>query len=522
MTTPSESGPDAAPPVVVLAPGRDGELSCRVLTDAGRSCRRCRDAADLRDQLTEEVGALLLAEEVLTGELPGWLAGVLADQPAWSDLPLLVVAQQHGRPDPRAFATLGNVTVLTRPMAIADLTTAVASALRARQRQFQVRDLLAAQRDEARRKDDFLAMLAHELRNPLSPVRYAAQALRAEARSDRAQQLMNVIERQVGHMGRIITQLLDVSRVTRGTVELASAPMDLAELARQGVAAFTDRAAAARVRLALDTDAGCWIDGDATRLAQVLDSLLDNALKFSPADADVRLAVQRDGAWVRLTVSDQGDGISADDLPHLFEPFMQADRSLERSRGGLGLGLPMAKGIAQLHGGDIAVVSAGTGRGSSFQLSLPRIAAPGVAGDAEPATALASGRDGPLRVVLAEDNEDAAETLRMLLELSGYAVSVAHTGAAAVRMVREQRPDVLLCDIGLPELSGYDVARTLRADPALAGLRMIAITGYGSAQDRAQAHDAGFDRHFAKPVAPADVVAELEDVARRRVQQAGR
>ena len=496
--------------VYVLAPGRDGELSCRLLSQASRRCERCRHEADLRALLDadEDAGAVLLAEESLSPTLVAWLRARVLAQPAWSDLPLIVVAQHaHRSPDPAQLAALGNVTVLTRPMAMGDLLSAAASALRARGRQFQVRLLLRQQAEEARRKDDFLAMLAHELRNPLAPVRYAAHALRAQAGSPRVAQLTDVVERQVAHMGNIIARLLDVSRLTRGAIVLDREPLDFSEVVARCVQAHEAAAGQRGIRLLCDAAAPAWVDGDATRLRQVVENLVDNAIKFSPDGSVVRLCLRADAGEVVLAVADEGDGIAAADLPFVFQPFVQADRSLERARGGLGLGLAMVKGVAELHGGQVDARSDGPGRGSRFSLALPLAERAEAAAPA--ATPVAAAPRG-LRVLLAEDNVDAAETLKMLLELAGYQVALAHSGPAAVAAARNQPPDVLLCDIGLPGMSGYEVARTLRADPAFAATLLVAVTGYGTERDRLAARDAGFDRHFAKPVNPDEMFSTLQ------------
>jgi signal transduction histidine kinase len=510
---------DEEPVVLVLAPGRDGELSCRVLHEHGHSCQRCRDESDLHEQLRDEAGALLLAEEVLTPRLVAWLQERLRHQPPWSDLPVIVVAQPSPVPQPPSrLAGLGNVTLLTRPMALGDLATAIASALRARARQFQVRRLLEEQRDETRRKDEFLAMLAHELRNPLTPVRYAARALVAEATTPRQRQLTGVVERQVAHMGNVISQLLDVSRLTRGKVELERAPIDLAELARRCADAHQGAAQHREVRIEVEAPRAVWVDGDATRLGQVVENLLDNAIKFSPAGTRVLVEVSQVAQNARLVVADEGDGITAGDLAHVFQPFVQADRTLDRARGGLGLGLAMVNELVKLHDGNVEAQSGGHGRGSRFVVTLPASPAPADASADTSAQAACSGPDGggdKLHVLLAEDNEDAAETLRMLLEYSGYEVRVAHSGPEAIAAAREQAPDALLCDIGLPGMSGYEVARVLRAEPALSDTLFMALTGYGTSEDRAAALEAGFDLHLAKPVDPDEVFRELERLGKR-------
>jgi CheY-like chemotaxis protein len=264
----------------------------------------------------------------------------------------------------------------------------------------------------------------------------------------------------------------------------------------------------------LQGPAEVWVDGDETRLDQVIENLLDNAIKFSPEGADILLEVAAHEGWAELTVRDHGDGIPERDLPVLFEPFVQADRSLDRARGGLGLGLAMVKGIAELHGGQVAASSEGAGRGSCFTVRLPRIAAPA------PAPVVCTPAAQPaipsrVHVLLAEDNEDAADTMRLLLELSGFSVCIARSGPAAVETAYRERPHALVCDVGLPGCSGYEVARTLRSDPAFAGTLMIAVTGYGTADDHSAAMSAGFDRHFAKPVDPQQVFSELVQLGAR-------
>ena len=504
----------AEPVLLVHAPGRDGELSCKLLGEAGHSCVPCRDDNDLVQRLGDGAGALLLAEEVLTERFVARLHTFISQQPPWSDLPVLVVAQREHRPRLEALAALGNASVLPRPMAPEALASAVGAALRARQRQFQVRDLLHNQREQARRKDEFMAMLAHELRNPLAPIRYAAHALQLSTLSPaKLTGMAALVERQVGHMGRIIDQLLDVTRVTRGIIHLQREPLDLAELTRQSIDSHAAAASVKAVTLHYDIDGPLWVHGDVTRLRQVVDNLLDNAIKFSPEGGVVRAELVADGADAVLRVVDAGDGIEPEVVPFLWEPFMQADRSLDRSRGGLGLGLALVKGLAQMHGGTVGVQSGGRGRGSTFTVRLPLAEAHAAQRESEGA---GGGPPGGrmLRVLVAEDNIDAAETLRMILEVSGFDPVVEHSGTAAVDTARRQRPDAVVCDIGLPGMNGYEVARALRALPPGPPLLLVAVTGYGSPEDRAAALAAGFDAHFAKPVSPGELVALLERMAR--------
>ena len=499
--------------VLILAAGRDGELALKVLTNAGHACHLCAGVQDLLDRLGEDVSALLVAEEMISESLHASLAAALAAQPAWSDLPILVVAQNSSpalrRPD---LVVLGNVSVLTRPMAVDALSSSVAASVRARLRQLQVRDLLRDQQEQARRKDEFLAMLAHELRNPLAPIRYAARILQAPGLpADQLRNTAQLVERQVGHMATIIDDLLDVSRVTRGLIKLSAAPLDLADLVRRIVDAYviTARDKGVGVRAAIAPQP-VWVHGDATRLKQVLDNLFDNAVKFSPAGREVLVSLSTDAGQAIIAVSDQGAGLDPLLIPHIFEPFVQADRSLDRPNGGLGLGLALVRGLVQLHGGATSAHSKGPNCGSTFTVRLPLIETPALRSEVR---AVPHGPVG-LRVLLAEDNRDAADSLKMLLEMSGHEVTVAYNGPDAVTTARSVCPEVVVCDIGLPGMSGYDVATALRQDPELHNVRLIAVTGYGDVQDRDAALATGFDEHLCKPVEPNALLAEIAKASR--------
>jgi CheY-like chemotaxis protein/anti-sigma regulatory factor (Ser/Thr protein kinase) len=248
-------------------------------------------------------------------------------------------------------------------------------------------------------------------------------------------------------------------------------------------------------------DLPVWVLGDATRLTQVLDNLLQNALKFTDRGGTIAVRVEADAGSQRavLTVRDTGRGIEAPLLPHLFEPFTQADRSLDRAKGGLGLGLSLVKGLVELHGGEVRASSEGPGRGAEFVVRLPLEPEPAALSQLSATPQAAQTRS---RILVVEDNRDAADSLRMLLELYGYDVTVAYTGPTGVEKAKAWKPDVVLCDIGLPGLDGYGVVRELRQDPATARARMIAVTGYGSAEDRQRSQEAGFDQHLVKPVDP--------------------
>lgn len=362
------------------------------------------------------------------------------------------------------------------------------------------------------RKDQFLAVLAHELRNPLAPVVNGLHLLRlANGDPQTREKARDIMERQVRHLTRLVDDLLDVSRITRGKVELRREVLDLAPLIR---AAAEDRRATlaqAGVQLSLEIpETPLWVVGDATRLTQVLNNLLDNAAKFKDGgdQVTVRLAVDTKECQAVLLVEDNGVGIESELLPRLFDTFAQADRSLDRPRGGLGLGLALVKGLIDLHGGKVRAASRGPGQGAEFSIRLPlKQEGPALA---ETPTVPPPAR-AMLRILVVEDNRDAAESLRMLLNLMGHEVQMAHTGPDGVRLADEWHPDLVLCDIGLPGLDGYGVANALRKSPATARTPLIAITGYGQEEDRWRTQQAGFDQHLTKPVDPADLQRVLAD-----------
>jgi signal transduction histidine kinase/DNA-binding response OmpR family regulator len=366
----------------------------------------------------------------------------------------------------------------------------------------------AALRDADRRRDDYLAMLAHELRNPLGPLRNGLHILaRRPGDAELVAETRAMMGRQVENMARIVDDLLDVARVARGKVTLRPARIDLADVAKTNTDDRRAVAAGARVSLVFAAPTGpVWVNGDVTRLSQALDNLIHNAVKFTPAGGSVTVTVAAEGDAAVVRVRDTGLGIDSTTLPHLFEVFTQADRSLDRSRGGLGLGLPLVKGLVQMHGGTVDVHSDGPGRGSEFTLHLPRSTEPAALTEIPTSP---SGIGRRRRVLVVEDNPDSAASLRTLLDLTGYEVEVAATGPDGVATAACFRPHAVVCDIGLPGLDGYGVARALRANPETAKARLIAVTGYGRAEDVEQARRAGFDRHLTKPVDPQELLDEL-------------
>jgi len=352
-------------------------------------------------------------------------------------------------------------------------------------------------REDDQRKNEFLAMLSHELRNPLAPIRNSLYVLdRAEQGSDQAKRAQATIDRQTAHLTRLVDDLLDVARISKGKIQLRKQVFDLGDLVRRTVEDHRALFAADGVELEVALpDAALWVDGDATRLAQVLGNLLHNAAKFSNRGSHAWVALGRAENTAVISVRDAGVGLSPDMLPRVFEPFTQADTTLDRTRGGLGLGLALVKGLAELHGGTVGVASEGPGRGAEFTIRLPllELATSGPAApDAKP---VATKR----RVLVIEDNVDAADSLREVLEFGGHTVELACSGSDGIEKCRVFRPDMVLCDIGLPRMDGYEVARRLRADKTMPSAHLVALTGYALPEDLAKAKAAGFDEHVAKP-----------------------
>jgi two-component system CheB/CheR fusion protein len=356
-----------------------------------------------------------------------------------------------------------------------------------------------------RRKNDFLAMLAHELRNPLAPVRNAAHLLERLGRPEPAlAQAREIIERQVGHMTRMVDDLLDVSRIAQGKMIIRRQPLDLVALVR--AVAEDHRPAIEEKGVSLHVSlppTPARMLGDITRLTQAIGNLLHNAAKFTGAGGEVRLSLRHEAGLgaAAVVVEDTGIGIDASALPYLFEPFTQADTSFDRSGGGLGLGLALTKGIAELHGGTARIKSDGLGRGSRLTIALPVDASLPAPAEAAP-EAIEAPPSSRSRVLVIEDNPDSAEMMRLLLEQDGHEVAVEGTGPEGLATARSFGPSVVLCDIGLPGMNGYDVAVAFRADPTLRAAHLVALTGYGADDDIKRALSAGFELHLTKPVHP--------------------
>lgn len=357
-------------------------------------------------------------------------------------------------------------------------------------------------REIDRRKDEFLAMLAHELRNPLAPIRAAADLLQiADLDEQRVRQTSQIIGRQVEHMTGLVDDLLDVSRVTTGQVKIERSPLDINHIINEAIEQVSPVMRVRRHQLALQMmPESTMVVGDRKRLVQVLANILNNAAKYTNEGGRIEVNSTAEGAEVLVEVIDDGIGMSPDVIARAFELFAQAERTSDRSSGGLGLGLALVKSIIELHGGSVSCSSPGTGKGSTFMIRLPRMDEAGTDASADGEEAANPDFERPPRILLVDDNEDAASMLSLLLRSVGYEVSVEYDAKRALEQSALHHFDVFLLDIGLPEISGIELARRLRAQAETADAAIIAVTGYGQDQDRAQTSAAGFDHHLVKPI----------------------
>ena len=505
--------------VLVLPPTRrDGDVTCAMLRNVGLDCDVVGNARMLASRLSASIGAVVLTDAVVGDPDLSSVMEALDHQPQWSDVPVILlsrpVEQSHNYK--RRFGKLTNLTVLDRPTSGRALVSAVEAAIRGRARQYQIRDQLnslqaadAALRESAterknadRRKDEFLATLAHELRNPLAPIRTGLQALARPGGDGAAGTVIRAImERQLSQMVRLIDDLLDVSRISSGKVVLQRACVDLRAIAELAIEASQPFIAAGQHDFRADLpDGPVWVDGDASRLSQVIINLLNNAAKYTAEGGQVRLSLSSDHAGALVSVQDNGVGIPPEMLDEVFDMFTQVNRTLDRSQGGLGIGLSLVRRLTEMHGGEVTADSKGLGHGSTFTVRLPLMDAAQSPAAGDEAAQCEPTQRPRLRILIVDDIADVADVLKMLLDLEGFETLVAYSGQAALESAREFRPDVVICDIGLPEMDGHEIARRLRADPKVASAKLIALTGWGAEGELRRTRESGFDFHLVKPV----------------------
>ncbi|HET6329097.1 MAG TPA: ATP-binding protein [Planctomycetaceae bacterium] len=510
--------------VIFLSTSKDAVLTRDILARAQIASCICPDLPCVFEELEEGAGALLLAEEVLIDGQAVELANYLRNQPPWSDLPILFLTRQGAESAAvtQALDILGNVTLLERPTRVNTLVSAARAALSARARQFQVRGHLIERERTAealriadRRKDEFLATLAHELRNPLAPIRNSLHILRlGNTQDENATRLYDVMERQLGHLVRLVDDLLELSRITRGQIELRPKRIELAALVRSAVETSAPLVESAHHQLAISLPTEpIFVDVDPVRMVQVIANLLNNAAKYTNDGGQIWLSGRVVDGEALISVRDNGIGIPLAMQSRIFDMFTQVDRAGGRSYGGLGIGLTLVRSLVEMHGGRVDVKSDGEGQGSEFLVHLPlaveKDAGSNPAGPQRRATVLTA-----QRILVVDDNRDAADSLQTLLKFLGAEVDVAYGGAEALSAIEEFHPAVVLLDLGMPEIDGYEVAKRVRQRTEFDDVTLIALTGWGQEEDRRRAQNAGFDHHLVKP---ADITSLQSLLASRRL-----
>jgi len=489
---------------VVSPNAMDAGLAVSFLGENGIRARAAGSVRDVLPLLDHEIGCLILVEEALLAEDLPALREALQRMPAWNDLPIIVVSREL-----RTVATLaadffpesGNVTLLERPLSPLALVSAVQVALRAAARQREIGELIEQRSQAVKLRDEFLAMLAHELRNPLAPMRNALYVMRLRKIMDpELLKSTQILERQVNHIVRMVDDLMDVARLERGKVVLQKQRVDLNRVVASALEACLPFAQERGHQVIVHFDTrDLPVNADPVRLEQIVCNLVNNAAKFTNSPGEIRVDTSRDERFASIAVRDNGIGFEPAEADNLFDPFLQGNPTLERSRGGLGMGLTIVRRLAMLHDGLVEASSDGPGKGACFVARIPLASA---AIEAQPAPERRGGKARRHRIVVIEDNPDIRETLYQVLILWGHQVTTASDGVSGVERVLQERPDIALIDVGLPGMNGYDVARAIRKGIPNGGIRLIALTGYGQPSDREEALRAGFDTHLLKPVAP--------------------
>ena len=488
-------------------------MAIAVLARANINALACADLRELIEEMSLGAGALVLAEEVAIGPAFVALKEMLVHQPPWSDVPVIVLARPGANSEAIAsmMEEFANVTVIERPMRVSALVSSARSALRARRRQYELRALVESLHEADQRKTEFLATLAHELRNPLAPLSTALTLLArnkpvSPADANRYYELMH---RQVGHMVRLVNDLMEVSRITRNKIDMELAALPLQKVIDDAIEQSRPQMEAAGHALVVEASKlPLTVRGDGVRLTQVFSNLLNNAAKYSPAGEPVKVVARREGHEAVVEVIDRGIGLAPDMLEAVFEMFVQIGGASKMAQGGLGIGLTLVKSLVKLHGGSVEAASAGLNQGSTFTVRLPLVH-DDEAGASASGPAHGSSIPAERSVLVVDDNRDAADSLAELLRAMGTTALVAYSGEEALRLVESCHIDVAVLDIGMPGMDGCELARHLLLRKDGEQLTLIALTGWGQKADRELAAAAGFHHHLLKPVDATELIALL-------------
>jgi signal transduction histidine kinase/CheY-like chemotaxis protein len=502
--------------VLILAPtGRDAELACAALHNAGLAASICPDMERLCAALTHGAGAVIVTEEALDAGAMRCLRETLEKQPAWSDLPLVIfTSKPSAELTVRSFEQLGaraNVTLVERPIRVKTMVSAAIAALRARRRQYEIRDLVEELERRVEERDQFMAMLSHELRNPLAAISLAVDTLQTK---EKLSNEYAIVARQTRHLAKLVDDLLDIARVTTGKISLHMTQVDLSDVVEHCVELMRPRAEGRNLTVTTQISIPkATVRADAVRLEQIVNNLLSNAVKYTPPGGRIDVLLERDDGDVVLRVRDTGKGIAPEMLTRVFDMFMQ-ETTIDRSEGGMGVGLTLVRKLVHLQRGTVRAYSRGRGTGSEFVVRLPLWdAQPAVTPAAAPAETK-SERPEARRILVIEDNPDIRDLLRLKLRQLGHKVEAAEDGLKGLDKLLATPPDVALVDIGLPGMDGYEIARRVRAAMGT-NVYLIALTGYGQAEDKKQALAAGFNVHLTKPADFTDLQNILGQVPAR-------
>jgi signal transduction histidine kinase/CheY-like chemotaxis protein len=498
--------------LVFMPTGRDDSLVCATLHNANISAYACSNANELKSEIEAGAGAVLLAEEALQNGNFEQLAESFSRQPIWSDIPVVLFASsgQHAETLLETVGTRFNATIVERPIRITMLISAVRSVLRARERQYQTRDLLNELEQADHQKDLFLATLSHELRTPLNSMLGWIQLLRGETGKQVDMKYgLDVIERNARAQSELISDILFVSQVITGKLTLNIELVDLITVVQAAIDMVLPSVEAKNIQLHTLFDSGSsQIKGDPDRLQQVFLNLFSNAIKFTPEYGSIEIRIKRNGSNAEIEVSDTGQGIKAEFLPYVFERFRQADSSYTRQVGGLGLGLAIVRHLVELHGGTVGVESEGENMGTTFKITVPVITEQEkdeftqiISGELPEQSETGAMLKG-IGVLLVEDNDDSRDMLKIMFDQHGMHTTAVDSAAAALSAIEKVKPDILVSDVGLPGEDGYALIRKIRLlSPEKGGaVPAVALTGYASLQDRTDALDSGYQEHMSKPV----------------------